>query len=239
MKILRHFWEDIRQGENIDLYTTVSIAILLAALNLVGIAPETWIAPINLAVLALLAISVLGNRYRLETILQKMNQSAEGFLLKEYPDRYVSDLNNSKELWLVGMNLSHTVAGNYDTFKDKLRRGDVIKVLIVDPDSIANKFASFRSHRPVDEIEHRQSIMSTLHHLCTLKDEAPDRLEIRVLDYPFSFGATMVNPDSATGVIYLEHYAYKLGGDRPKLVIHPKDEYWYDFFKVTSGRMVE
>ena len=162
MKILRHFWEDIRQGENIDLYTTVSIAIILAALNLVGIAPETWIAPINLAVLALLAISVLGNRHRLETILQKMNQSAEDFLLKEYPERYVADLNNSKELWLVGMNLSHTVAGNYDTFKDKLRRGDVIRVLIVDPDSIANKLASFRSHRPVDEIEHRQSIMSTL-----------------------------------------------------------------------------
>ena len=76
MKMLQRIWEDIRQGENIDLYVTATIAIVLTALNIVGLAPQSWIAPISLAVLGLLAIATLGNRYKMEQVIQKLTQNA-------------------------------------------------------------------------------------------------------------------------------------------------------------------
>lgn len=41
MRILRQIWDDIRHGENIDLYLTILIAIPLAALNLIGLASQS------------------------------------------------------------------------------------------------------------------------------------------------------------------------------------------------------
>lgn len=59
LRILKHIWSDIQQGENIDLYVTVVIAITLALLSIVGIAPQSLIEPITITVLALFAISLM------------------------------------------------------------------------------------------------------------------------------------------------------------------------------------
>ena len=72
MKLLRRIWQDFRQGENIDLYLTVIVSIVLAVLNIVNVVPPSWIAPLNLSVLALLSFAILGNRYRIETILERV-----------------------------------------------------------------------------------------------------------------------------------------------------------------------
>ena len=57
MKSFRQIWDDIRQGENIDLYLTILAAILFVILNLAGLAPDTFLAPLTLSVLALLAVT--------------------------------------------------------------------------------------------------------------------------------------------------------------------------------------
>ena len=69
---LKRIWKDIRKGENIDLHITVAVAITLTVLNLVGLAPQALVGPITLTVLSLLAITSLGNRYRLEHTLEKL-----------------------------------------------------------------------------------------------------------------------------------------------------------------------
>jgi hypothetical protein len=38
MEFLRKVWQDIRQGENLDLYATVAVSIVLVILNILGIA---------------------------------------------------------------------------------------------------------------------------------------------------------------------------------------------------------
>lgn len=70
MQMLRRIWEDVRRGENIDLYLTVGVAIVLALLNVLGFAPQSLIAPVTLAVLGLLAINSLVNRRKIEVTLQ-------------------------------------------------------------------------------------------------------------------------------------------------------------------------
>lgn len=80
MRVLRRFWEDIRRGKNIGLYTMVIVAIILTVLDLVGLAPRSWVARINLAMLGLLATAMLGNRDKVEQVLQKLAQMPRGLL---------------------------------------------------------------------------------------------------------------------------------------------------------------
>jgi hypothetical protein len=64
--MLQRIGKDMRAVENINLYITPAIAIDLVVLNLLGIAPDTLVAPLMLTMLALMTIAILGNRYRLE-----------------------------------------------------------------------------------------------------------------------------------------------------------------------------
>jgi hypothetical protein len=233
IRVLQRVWGDIRRGENIDLYVTVTVAIALAALNIAGVAPPTWIAPLNLAVLALLAIATLGNRHRLEGILKQITQSTESVLLENFPADTYRNVEQSKELWLVGVTLSSTLEALYPLFESKLRRGDSIRVLVVNPDGAACAMAAMRHYARTDVERLRAEIRTTLTDLCELQKVAPDRLEIRTIEYSLTFGAYVVDPEEASGVLYLKHYPFKmpLGRARPGLVLRPRDERWYDHFR--------
>lgn len=233
IRALQLAWEDIRRGENIDLYVTATVAIILAALNVAGIAPQTWIGPLNLAVLALLAIAILGNRHRLEQVLKRMTQDTESILLANFPADTNSNVEKSKELWLVGVSLSSTLEALYPLFERKLRRGDLIKVLVVNPDGAACAMAAMRNYARADVERQRAEIRATLKDLCELRKVASDRLEIRTIEYPLTFGVYAVDPEEASGVLYLKHYPFKMpiGRARPGLVLRPRDERWYDHFR--------
>jgi len=137
LSLLTNLWKHIRQGENIELYLTVLVAIPLAILNLLGVA-QSWAAPITLAVLALFGVSTLVNRQRLESILEKLSQSSDSVLLDKFPPSREEDLKNAKELWLIGIALNKTVNTHYPVIQEKLKRGGSIKVLVVDPDGTAS-----------------------------------------------------------------------------------------------------
>lgn len=232
MRTLRRVLEDIRRGENIDLYVTVIVAIILAALNITGIAPQAWIAPLNLAVLALLAVATLGNRHRLEGILRRMTQSAESVLLEKFPADIYGKLQKSKDLWLVGVSLSSTLEALYPQLEDKLRAGDSIKVLVVNPDGNACAMAAMRNYRTDDVDRQRAEIHAALKDLCELRKVAPERLEIRTIEYPLTFGVYALDPEDVSGVLSLKHYPFKMpvGRARPGLVLRRRDEPWYDHF---------
>jgi hypothetical protein len=232
MRALQRLWEDIRRGENIDLYVTVTIAIVLVVLNVVGIAPQTWVAPLILAVLALLSIATLGNRYRLETVLQNMNQTAGRLLLGSYPSNLESDVENAKELWIVGISLYATTIKYYSSLESKLKKGCSIRVLLVNPDGQSVQMAAMRKYGLINVEDERTRIRTSLQRLCELQKGAKDRLEIRTLDNPLTFGAFAIDPETSGGVLYVEHYGFKTRRDHVrKLVLHRNDEGWYNSIK--------
>lgn len=231
MSKLRQIWNDIRQGENIDLYLSVIAAVLLATLNLLGIAPQSWLASITLTILALLAISGLGNRHKMDAIFEKLNQSTDTVFLDEFPNSLKENFNKSKEMLLIGYTLAHTISSNYPILESKLKNGDKVKILVLNPDGLSCKLTVSRIYRPIDERMYRTAIRTTLHDLCTLKTISPNSLEIRTLDQPFAFGFLTFDINTNNGKIYLEHYPIKMPGDVPKIVLSAKDGRWYQFFK--------
>ena len=231
MKYLRRAWNDIRRGENIDLYVTVLAAIVLSSLSILAITPVTWVAPITLAVLSLLAISAVGNRHRTEEVLEKLSSTPDSVFIQEYPPTLKSDIESSADLVLVGISLGRTIKTYYSELEHKLQRGDSIKILLVNPDGAAIEMVDSRAYWQTDPERTRAEIRGTLADLCYLKKIAPDRMQVHTIEYPLSYGAVLVNPDSASGTVYVEHYPYKVRESIPKFVLHARDGYWYDFFK--------
>lgn len=231
MKILERIWEDVRQGENIDLYLTVSVALVLTLLNLSGVAPQSSIAPMTLAVLGLLAITSLVNRRKTEEMLRVI-QAKEQILLNDFPSDFQIRMEKSKELWLLGVNLGRTAVSNFSLFEEKVKRGDKIKVLLVSPKGQALPLASKRRREPNYLRQNLALVEASLTSFSDLKKIAPDRVEIRTIDYPLSLGFVAVDPDTASGILYVSYYSFKTAGSSiPKMVFQPKDGCWYEQFR--------
>jgi len=65
---IRRIWKDISHGRNIVNYVLICIAILLPALNLLGIASSEWIIRLCLPVLGILVANALSNGWLLREI---------------------------------------------------------------------------------------------------------------------------------------------------------------------------
>lgn len=64
-------------------------AILLLSLGVFGVSNPSWVSSINIAVLTLITISLLGNRYRIENIQQRITQSSHGVFQERFPDDFM------------------------------------------------------------------------------------------------------------------------------------------------------
>ncbi|UCG12249.1 MAG: hypothetical protein JSU72_17390 [Deltaproteobacteria bacterium] len=233
-EFLQHAWEDIKQGESIDVYVSILVAVLLSILNITGIISASLIAPLTLAVLALLAIGILGNRYRLDKLHDHVSQHSEtdDILLKNFPDDTEVRLNEASEVWLFGVTFGQFFRENYALLESKLVRGHSLKILLRDPEGATTPLIAKHSYDPVKPDQVKSLICLTLDRLCSLQRVSPDHLEIRVLDHPIPLGGFAFNPEKPNGVLYIQYYPFKMPeGSQPKLIVRPEDDYWYVFFK--------
>jgi hypothetical protein len=232
MKILRNIWDDIRKGENIDLYLTIVAAVAFVILNMVGETSPSLLASLTLAVLALLAMTNLGNRRRMEELMEQKAQTLDDFFREEFPASYKTDFENATEIWLVGVSLNRTLKTLYGKLEQKLKQGGRVRVLLVHPEGPGLEMAVTRNYARRDTALKRQEIISILTLLDGLRVIAPGHLEVRTIQHPLNYGAMAANPDTASGTLYLEHYCFRVSIESvPRFVLHTQDGRWYDFFK--------
>jgi hypothetical protein len=221
-------WIDIKQGENIDLYLTLIVALVLAGLNVLGIG-QAMTGSITLAVLALLALSSLVNRKKLEETVERLSRNQD-VLLKKFPEHRQENIAGAKELWLIGLILNKTINENDSLLRRKLKQGDRIRVLVVNPNSPFGELISRRklgSDSLKDIQEYQKLILSKL---CSIRAVSPPNMEIRTTDYPPFFGAIAMDLESIEGAIYIEHYSYKMD-DLPKMVFQQGDTQWFQHYR--------
>jgi hypothetical protein len=207
-------------------------SIIVSSLNILGLTSQSLVISITLAVLGLLAITSLVNRYKTEETLEKVSHAQKEVFLYEFPPDWQSHLENCYELWVLGINLARTVTSYFSLFEKKLKRGDKIKVLLVDPNSQAVQVSAIRRPQASYSDQNRTYILTSLESFCELKANSPDNLEIRIIDYPLSFSIFGVDPYTANGILYLSYYPYKTpGGTIPRMMLQSKNGRWYDHFR--------
>jgi hypothetical protein len=233
MKLLRTVLNDFRHGENIDLYLTIVAALGISILNLMGLAPKEWLPPITLAVLALLSITNLVNRHKMDAALVSQ-QTVEKFI-ETYPANVKNDIKNSKELWLVGYVLGRTLIDNLGVIKEKLLSNESVKVLLFDPnsDAMSHFCASLSISLNQNELENRiNSSLETLRSLARFAKKHPGKLEVRLFEHPLYVGTYAMDIRAPNGVMYIELYKYKGNMDEePKFVLHKKDGHWFELYR--------
>jgi hypothetical protein len=187
-----------------------------------------------LTVLGLLAISNLVNRHRIENLIDRVSESAKGFFQDEYPPDFKNNFQSAKEIWLVGVSLRGTMKDYYGIMEEKLRKGHKFKVLLVNPTGTAVEIAASRHYAPTSrDIKRRSSqINDSLASLCGLRKISSKNLEIRTIQNPLTFGAICTNPNTTSGILYLDHYPFRtVAGALPKFVLRANDGRWFDFFR--------
>ncbi|MBI4785002.1 MAG: hypothetical protein HY785_27420 [Oscillatoriophycideae cyanobacterium NC_groundwater_1537_Pr4_S-0.65um_50_18] len=233
MEIIRRIISDIRRGENIDLYLFAFAALALAILNGLGLASRTLIESVTLALLGLLAAYSLGIRDRLNGINDKLTGTSN-LLYDELPsDLRDTAISSSKELFIIGISLNRTIATFYSQLEQKLKDGQKIKILVVDPNGEAAKLIPQRIYRPISNQRLSDKISDTLLLVHSLHSKAPDKIEIRTIDFPIPFGCFASDIEMSDGSIYIEYYSYKTTRDLPCVVVSSrKNPHWYSVYKI-------
>jgi hypothetical protein len=228
MKILKQIWDDVSRGENIDVYLTIVGAVALSALSLLGIALGEKIAGVTLAVLALLAINTLVTRHKLDRLLEL--QTTIKWFQEEYPKTVNNDIENARELWLVGYHLEGTLRDRLVTFKQKLERGEKIKIILLNPESEAALYANESLYVPMAPGLFKQRIEISLDTIKQMSKDYPANLEVRLSSSPVPFGAYAMNLDAPNAVMYIEIYKYKSEIKEPHFVLYKKDVTWFKLY---------
>lgn len=229
--MLNRILKDIRQGENIDLYITEVLAVVLAVMTVLGVVPTTNLIPLNLTVLALITFVILGNRQKLEEISERTSLLANQLqFIEEFPATLTEDLEEAKEIWLIGTHHSSTLTEHYELFERKLRSGGSLRVLLIDPNGAACSMSAMRFPGRVSPDHERVRILSSLDRLCDLRATAPNNLSIRTINFSLDYSAVLIEREASSAVVYVERNTFRTSGGskKPKFIYHRKDGRWFE-----------
>lgn len=240
MNYLRLIWQDITNGQNLDIYVTVIISVVIAILGVIGIVNDAVIFSAVLATLALLSTSLLVTRRdndEIRNILANIKPSrsvADEFFSLEYElDELIQHIRNSRRIYIWGTTFTTHIPLLIDDLKQGLQTGLEIKFLLVKPESSAIKMAAFRGI-DLDEQTLNSNLKRNLMTLANLsKATPPGKLEFRVVDYLAPYTMYFFDPKIPSGRVFAHMSTFRVSNNRfrPTFKLTRKDDnLWVEHF---------
>ena len=208
-KSLQRAWREIRRGENIDLYVTVTAALVAGVLSLLQ---QSQIAGLTLAVLALLAIGLLQSRHKFEDSLKaiQISSGALNFIKTSMPN-LEERIRRANSVSISGISLVRTSDTLWTVFNQKLREGTHIRIMVVDPNNKAIEMAAnrFQKHQDVSRLQ--REVHHALDNFATFyeKETGAGSFEVRLLPFNPPYGIWVIDGDTAQAEIWVELYGFR------------------------------
>jgi len=130
-EFLERAWHDIKQRKNLELYLVLVAIITVFVADTVGVDTTNALVEITLASLAVLLYGMIDVRHANENHSQKlselgqsvniMSSSSQDFLDNKWSTSLKQEMEQTDELWLVGISLVRTVKTNYALLENKLK----------------------------------------------------------------------------------------------------------------------
>ncbi|MCA9896559.1 MAG: hypothetical protein H6654_03135 [Ardenticatenaceae bacterium] len=232
---------DLQKRENLDVYLTIVLAIIISVLGAFGITKLEIIASAILGILGLSSFNLLQNRReneKLSNTLGKLNNEikAAQYLKNrtEYPP-FKETLANARTVCLMGptlVNIFSSWSGYFREEKMK-KQGVNFKVLIIDPDSKAvDSMTAFYRHSETvyvkSDLERTISIVDAINE----KGTSPGSVELRLMQAHPHLSMVLINPEDDDGTIFVEILDFKTPIHAlPHFELSRKrDSQWYEFF---------
>jgi len=242
MEFIKAIWQDIRSGQNIDLYVTTIVSLVVAFLGIFGIIGQSIVSAAVLAMLALASISMLQNRREDDSLrraiiqFQSTSELAEPFLqhqLTSYLDPNQL-LSSAHEVFFWGLTFERMVPHIRDTLEQRLHTGLQARFMLLKPESNAVGMAAFRD-RYHDAERLNLTLRTSLSILSDLASTAtpPAKLEIRIVNYLPPWTIVAFDPQRPTGQMFVSLLTFRGTNEtRPSFKLKSReDNEWVQAFQ--------
>ncbi len=241
MKILFRFWNDLRKGQNLDLYITIIIALVISVLSILGITDQNVIAAAILTTLALVSGGLLANRHdneKIREVLTRIDQSrlsTQFFLKQGYDDSIlIPHIRKAKKVFFLGSALSVLIPFLKNELEQGFESGLESRFILMKPNGAAVNLAAFRTYRNLSPAQYNEYIERSLFHLNQLSKRitTSGKIEYRVVDFLSPYGVKVFDPHLSTGRIFVTLETFRTAPPkRPYFEItRNEDEKIFDFF---------
>jgi hypothetical protein len=191
---------------------------------------------------------------RVENLIQRLEITrppASDFFIK-WPelDPYIQ---KAQQIDMCGVTLTTIINKQFSNLRDRLHAGADIRIMLIDPDSLAPNMSAQRSTSPDDTDYYLVRLEATLREIAYLfrsweefkrlagTSSRSGSLVVRLLSYAPSFELISLDSNQSTGVLFVEIYIHKFGYSTPPtfdLNAH-RDGIWYKFFTEQFEQMWE
>lgn len=240
MSAIKRIVSDIMAGRNIDIYLTVTLAVLVAVLGAFQVVDVTVVLSAVLATLALVSVSLLSNRQNNESIqraiahIEVSTGLANRFFTKQYDRDFLKQSlrNEARQLLFWATNATSTIPLIKDDVEMGLLRGMDAKFLFLKPESEAVQMHAFRNKRQNSD-ESNAILKSNIHLLNTIGKTVPHgSLEVKTVNYLPPYTIVAIDPELPQGLMFVRLLPFRTANDnRPVFKLTRKDDpEWFEYF---------
>src|SRR5260370_14825619 len=233
---LKHFLSDIKRGENIDIYISLILALILAVLGVVGTIQLAILAAGILATLGILAYSMLATRRTLSELSQTITllEPATKVLLKDRSTlrSFREDIERVSTIWSCGPTLMVMWGANRDIFREMVQKGGNMRGLIFNQAS--NRLPILAELLGVSPDKLKVEIATTIENWKELleSDIGTGKIEDRQTETMPGYSMVIYNPTEHSGQMVVEYLGYHTRlSERPHLELDAtRDRRWFNYY---------
>lgn len=234
MKSIKRIWADLRKGENIDYYLTIVVSIVVGVIGLFGFA-KNQIAPLTLAVLALLALAGLKSRYLSDELAEKLDKKLATDISLDEIFQYSAPvlrerLKSAKSIYHNGVSLVGTSNGLLDVFSSCLASDGEIRLLLVDPESTGLEITAQRFEKHQDVQKLKREVEHALDNFSVLAKSNQKNFQLRLFSAVPAYSIWVIDNGMPSAEIWVSLYSFR---HKIEPVIHLlpyKEKAMFDFF---------
>lgn len=233
MKFLHQLWTDVRKGENIDVYLTVLLCLVLSVGGIAGWANFTILASAILAVLAISATSTLTIRRAAQELRDTYTANIPNKLTKNSDLRANQHrLANAKTIDWLAVTMYRSLSVYTSDVAHCLRNGGRVRIILIDPTSDTPDILARLGYWRGNSESIIQDVKSTLSIVEHWKNTIPGcNIEVRYLCGQPPYRFTIVDGQLSIAYSYIRIPAFPNSNEQPVIVLQaPDDREWLDYF---------
>lgn len=242
-RILNSIITDIKNGQNIEFYVSIPVAIVVAVLGILGVVSYNVLSATILLLLSILSGAILLLRksavdirsaYDELTIkiasLEASPYSISDIFRRGYP-RFDDALHNATEICVLGTSLVSTINNYFSHFEQALNRGAKLRFILSSTEDNVLDMLLFCNYKMIDKSAIKSIIDYHANRLYSMDDTGTGKIEVRKLSYIPPYGLVITKNENGHVLIFVKLFSFRTRpGQYPVFEINDKDIEWSSFF---------
>jgi hypothetical protein len=239
VKFFREIIKDMRNGENIEIYITEIICLVVVVLGFCDKVPSSIVTAVILFAIGVLLYDVPANKSLFRKLYKFLQDTEARWEAKayfkdrsEYDNSFEATISNAEEVYFLGPSLMSVWSRSQYIREEKLtKQGANIRILVLDPESSAIESSAKCMNEKPENL--KSDINRTISCVKQWKTVINGSFELREMVANPNYSMVLLDPDKPNGKIFVEFIGYDSRLDlRPHIELTRQHDYkWYSYFR--------